>query len=237
MTRRILALLLFACLALAAEGKRDVDLRKVSAPEFLALIRDPLRADAWSIITGSITHARGDNDLIHGTVRMSMRLSPQKMLTQLTLNDTNTYILEQVYDRQDSKTKLDLEMPKNEVKPNLATFGLNPDDLSFAFFYWDFLEELTTRDDADNGMRVMRLLNPQHTGSTVKVWFNSKHGFPVEAHWLAPDGHVERKLELKGAKRHKNGLWFVKEMRLEAGDSAWKTQIRFDYIEKNQIGE
>jgi len=43
-----------------------------------------------------------------------------------------------------------------------------------------------------------------------------------------------RKLELKGAKKHANGLWFVKEMRLDGHE--WKTLVRFDHAEINPIG-
>lgn len=216
---------------------QPIDLKTVPPQTFLAAIRDPLRADAWSVITGRVVHARGEEDLVKGNVRLSIRLSPQKMITQITLDDKNTYILEQAYDKQTNKTKLDLEMPLKEEKPTLKDLGIAPDDLSFAFFYWDFIEELTTNDDFANGIRVMRLRNPADPNASVKVNFNSKHGFPVEAVWLDAQSNIQRKLELKGAKRHKNGVWFVKEMRLEDGAKTWKTQVRFDYVEKNEIGE
>ena len=215
----------------------QVQLRDLPARDFLAVIRNPLRADAWSVITGKLTQARNGQPLLKGDVRLSIRLSERKMITQITLNERNTYILDQTYDRSDTGTRLELDLPRQETRPGLFDFGLRPDDLSFAFFYWDFLAEDTTADDDRNGYRVMRLKHPQTPGATVKVWFNAKHGFPVEARWLSPDGATERRLELKGAKRHANGLWFVREMRLEDGQGQWKTMVRFDYVEKNAIGQ
>ena len=46
-----------------------------------------------------------------------------------------------------------------------------------------------------------------------------------------------RTLQLKGAKKHANGLWFVKEMRLEGADKKWKTQVKFDHAEINSVGD
>ena len=231
----IIGIVISASALLCAQSQ--VELATLPPEQFLAVIRDPLRSDAWSVITGQITYSKGEDPLVRGNVRLSIRLSEKKMITQITLNEKNTYILEQVYDRQNAKTNLDLELPPTEAKPSLFDFGLRPDDLSFAFFYWDFIRETTTPADASNGIRVMELRNPQVAGATVQVHFNSKHGFPVEARWKSPNGTLERLLELKGAKRHKNGVWFVREMRLEDGAKRWKTQVRFDYVEKNQIGE
>ena len=39
---------------------------------------------------------------------------------------------------------------------------------------------------------------------------------------------------MQGAKKFENGLWFVKEMRLDS--DTWKTQVKFDFAEKNEIG-
>ncbi|MBP5641183.1 MAG: hypothetical protein J6X55_17015 [Victivallales bacterium] len=233
----IIALVLAFCVTGLHADEDAVDLASLPPEQFLSVIRDPLRSDAWSVITGRITHARGDTPLVKGEVRLSIRLSEKKMITQITLNEKNTYILEQVYSKQDSQTKLDLELPPTETKPGLFDFGLRPDDLSFAFFYWDFIRETTTPADASNGLRVIELRNPQVKGASVLVHFNARQGFPIEARWKNPDGSLDRFLELKGAKRHKNGVWFVRDMRLEDGAKRWKTQVRFDYVEKNQIGE
>ena len=147
----------------------QVQLRDLPARDFLAVIRNPLRADAWSVITGKLTHVRNGQPLLKGDVRLSIRLSERKMITQITLNERNTYILDQTYDRSDTGTRLELDLPRQETRPGLFDFGLRPDDLSFAFFYWDFLAEDTTADDDRNGYRVMRLKHPQTPGATVKV--------------------------------------------------------------------
>ena len=81
----------------------------------------------------------------------------------------------------------------------------------------------------------MRLADPGGNG-TVQVSFSAAHGFPLEAWWYRQgEDRPWRQLELKGAKKHDDGLWFVKEMRLEGPN--WKTRVVFDHAEINQVGE
>ncbi|MBO7741060.1 MAG: hypothetical protein J6S21_00765, partial [Victivallales bacterium] len=98
------------------------------------------------------------------------------------------------------------------------------------------VEELPPRSSRWRECRVLKLASPVKDGGTVNVWFDAKYGFPMEAHWYRPGAETPwRKLVMQGAKRFENGLWFVKEMRLD-GDN-WKTQVKFDFADKNAIGE
>ena len=84
----------------------------------------------------------------------------------------------------------------------------------------------------------MKLADPTGKGGHVLVWFNTKYGFPLEARWFEKGALSPwRTLQLKGAKKHDNGLWFVKEMRLEGADKKWKTQVKFDHAEINSVGD
>ncbi len=208
-------------------------MESLSAEEFLREVRRPLRTDAWGEITGSITHKTGDSTSVKGIIRVRITFTPESMHAQVVLNDVNVYGFEQKHG-QDDKTNTTLDLPKEEQAPGLFSFGVVPADLTFAFIYWDFVAELPRQSSRLRECRVMKLADPKST-DTVQVWFSAQHGFPMEAWWYH---HGEdkpwRKLELKGAKKHANGLWFVKEMRLDGHE--WKTLVRFDHAEINPIG-
>ncbi len=206
----------------------------MSPQDFLAALRRPLRTHAWGETEGLITCKKEGQEPLKGEIRVRMTFTPDSMHAQVTLNDVNVYGLDQTH-AEDGKAQAKLDMPPQEAKPSLFDFGIVPEDLTFSFIYWDFVEELPRETSRLRECRVMKLADPKGNG-TVHVWFNAGHGFPMEAWWFEKGADKPwRKLELKGAKRHANGLWFVKEMRLEGKD--WKTQVRFDHAEINNIDE
>ena len=209
------------------------DMQELAAREFLAEVRKPLRIDAWGEFTGKLTYKAKDKESVKGDLRVRITFTESSMHTQIVLNDKDVYVLEQTH-KDGEKVNAKIEPPVNEEKPGLFEFGIDPEDLTFSFIYWDFLEELPRKSSRLRECRVMRLKDPKGNGK-VNVWFSAKHGFPMEAWWYK-DGQDKpwRKLEFKGAKRFENGLWFVKEMRLEGDD--WKTQVRFDHVELNPVG-
>ncbi|NLG12887.1 MAG: hypothetical protein GX561_01625 [Lentisphaerae bacterium] len=231
---------LLAVAALIAEPAQlqapEINLDKATPQEFLNAVREPLRTDAWGEINGRITHAAKNRDNnLKGEIRVRITFAKQSLHAQIVLNDKNVYALEQA-NASGKNTSIKLDFPKDEAKPSLFDFGLEPEDLTFAFIYWDFIEELPRVESRMRDCRIMRLADPTGKGGTVLVWFDTRHGFPMEAQWFEKNAQAPwRKLELKGAKRHKNGLWFVKEMRLEAIDKSWKTQVKFDHAEINPV--
>lgn len=230
----LLALAVTACFSLVnAEDGNDGEEPNLTAQQFLAEIRKPLRVDAWGEFTGRIVH-KGKDKKQKGELRVRITFTPSSMHTQIVLNDTNVYALEQMH-KDGGKVSAKIERPEKETPPGLFDFGIDPEDLTFSFIYWNLIEELPRQSSRLRECRVMRLQDPTAKG-TVNVWFHAKHGFPMEAWWFH-DGQTKpwRKLELKGAKRHANGLWFVKEMRLEGLD--WKTNVTFDHVELNSVGE
>lgn len=225
--KHILQLLLFCGFALLLHGSDGLP------PErFLEELRRPLASDAWGEYTGRITNVR-NGKRTSGNLRVRVTFTPDSMMAQLTLNDNNTYGLEQ-YHQPGQPVKQVLDMPDKEIKPGLSDFGVAPGDLSFSFLYWDFVKELPERASRWRDCRVLKLASPAKDGSTVEVWFDKSYGFPMEAHWFrAGDDKPWRTLVMQGAKRFENGLWFVKEMRIE-GDG-WKTQVKFDFADRNEI--
>ena len=216
-----------------AAVSEDVPFSELPAEEFLRLLRQPLSQDAWGEFTGRIIHQRKGQKKLEATLRVRITFTPESLYAQLVLNDQNVYGLEQLRATA-GKTTQHLDLPENEAKPGLFDFGVSAADLSFSFIYWDFVQELPRATSRWQECRVMRLADPAG-GGYADVWFQAEYGFPMEARWYRNgESKPWRKLVMQGAKKFENGLWFVKEMRLD-GDT-WKTQVKFDFAEKNEIG-
>ena len=211
----------------------EIPFSELPAQEFLRRLREPLAQDAWGEFTGRIIHQRKGQKKLEATLRVRITFTPESLYAQLVLNDRNVYGLEQHRAAAD-KTTQHLDLPEEEVKPGLFDFGVSASDLSFSFIYWDFVQELLRSSSRWQECRVMRLADPSGEGY-VDVWFQAEYGFPMEAKWYRNgEDKPWRKLVMQGARKFENGLWFVKEMRLD-GD-VWKTQVKFDFAEKNEIG-
>ncbi|MBR6470514.1 MAG: hypothetical protein IKS83_01830 [Victivallales bacterium] len=234
---------LFAPLALVSEeaspsnvvlAEEEVPFSELPAKEFLRILREPMAQDAWGEFTGRIIHQRKGQQKLQATLRVRITFTPDSLYAQLVLNDQNVYGLEQLRETA-GKTIQHLDLPDQETKPSLFDFGVSPSDLSFSFIYWDFVQELPRDSSRWQECRVMRLADPSGNGDFVDVWFQAEYGFPMEAKWYhGGEAKPWRTLLMQGAKKFENGLWFVKEMRLD-GDT-WKTQVKFDFAEKNEIG-
>ena len=239
--RRAFFASLLVVLSLTAFAQEDAtmavpsekEMTTLSAQDFLAEVRKPLRTDAWGEFTGRVTY-KSPKGQQKGDLRVRITFTSKSMHTQIVLNDKNVYAMEQTH-KEGEAVKTSIEMPETEERPGLFEFGVDPEDLTFSFIYWDFIEELPRESSRLRECRVMRLKDPTGKG-TVNVFFSAKHGFPMEASWFR-EGETKawRKLEFKGAKRFENGLWFVKEMRLEGDD--WKTQVKFDHVALNPVSE
>lgn len=200
--------------------------------EFLESLRQPLAKDAWGEATGRVIGSRKGKSKLEGNLRLRVSFTKDAMYAQLVLNDKNNYGLELVRG-ENGKASQHLDVPEDETAPSLFDFGVRPSDLSFSFLFWDFVEELPRSTSRWQDCRVLKLASPDGT-ETVDVWFESDHGFPMEAKWYKKgEKKPWRTLIMKGAKRFENGLWFVKEMQL-AGDG-WKTAVKFDFAEKTDL--
>lgn len=230
----LMALSLFPTACRAAAGTdAERSLANLPAEEFLRELRRPLRQDAWGEIDGRILHSSAKGRT-RGTIRIRMSFSPAALHAQIVLNNVNVYAFEQTHRAGDIPTSK-LEMPKHEVQPGLSALGVTPEDLTFAFLYWKFMRELPRENVHRRPCRVMELANPKNK-DFVRVWFHAEYGFPMLVKWFHENEKTPwRTLEMKGAKKHDDDLWFVKEMRLDG--KGWKTKVRFDHVEINPLGE
>ena len=224
--RWLAVFLALACLVPFCRGE------ELPAREFLENLRQPLSQDAWGEATGRIIYSQKGKPKLEGNLRVKISFTQEAMFAQLVVNDKNFYGLE-LMRATAGKSAQHLDLPDEEVKPGLFDFGVRPSDLSFAFIFWDFVEELPRSSSRWQTCRVLKLASPDGT-ETVDVWFEADHGFPMEAKWYKTGEKTPwRSLIMKGAKRFENGLWFVKEMQLSG--EGWKTAVKFDFAEKEDI--
>ncbi len=225
--------LLLLVLALGCPAWAEPESQTLPPEVFLQEVRRPLRQDVWGEITGRIQHINAEGKSLEGELRVRITFTSTSLHAQLVLNEKNVYGFEQQH-KPEEKVSTALSMPDNEVQPGLFSFGLEPEDLTFSFLYWDFVEELPSQKSRLRDCRVLKLAHPDGKG-TVEVWFDAKLGFPMAASWFQNGKDSPwRQLEMKGAKRHENGLWFVKEMRLDGDD--WKTRVIFDFASLKEVG-
>jgi len=223
----------FLLFSLTVEGVRaEGELTGLSPEQFLAEVRQPFRQDAWGEITGRLTYVKGEV-YQKGTVRIRLTFSETSLHAQVVINEKNVYGYEQKHGEGEIPETV-FDLPEKEEPPGLADYGVQPEDITFAFIYWRFVRELPTETFRQRDCRVFELRHPGEGKGTVRVWFDASRGFPLQAQWFQPDATEPwRTLELKGAKKHANDLWFVKEMRLEGAE--WKTQVIFDHVEINPV--
>lgn len=232
MHRESIAWLVLSCLLALLAGNARAEFSSLPPGEFLAAVRQPFRQDAWGEITGRLTHIQ-NSARQRGTVRIRLAFSPAALHAQVVVNETNVYGYEQHHGVGEIPESI-FDLPETEEPPGLADYGIQPEDVTFAFVYWNFLRELPEERFRQRRCRVFELRHPEEEKGTVRVWFDSARGFPLQAQWFRPDEATPwRTLELKGARRHADDLWFVKEMRLEGAD--WKTQVIFDHAEINPV--
>ncbi len=225
----LFALGVSALLSAAEDGK---DIPPLPPQQFLEALRQPLRADTWGEITGKLTCQRKGADKLTGQMRLRLTFTESSLHAQINLDDRNVYGFEQLH-KIGEPIKCSLDLPENETSPSLFDFGLQPEDLTFSFLYWDFLEELPRRTHRGLQCRVLRLADPKGSG-TATVCFSAEYGFPLQVSWYrAQVSKPWRELEMKGAKRFSSGMWFVKEMILQGED--WKTRVIFDFANLKTI--
>ena len=167
-------------LAEDAAEPADSALQGLSAEAFLQEVRRPFRQEAWGEATGSVQYVSDSHGERRGTVRLRITFSPESLHAQLVLNDTNVYGFEQKHaGGVPAQTKVDL--PEKETPPGLFDFGIEPEDLTFAFIYWDLKQELPGEDFRRRPCRVMELVHPR----AARVWFSASHGYPLKAEWYS----------------------------------------------------
>jgi len=233
MTNR-LSIFLGLCLAgcgVAVPAVAAAEAEDMSAEEFLCQVRRPFREEAWGRFRGRVVHVRSGRKQ-RAKLTLAIAFSSDSVRAKLVLDERNAYLIEQV-DAADGPPKVNLKLPEDEQDPKLFDLGIEAEDVTFSFIHWDLVKELPAESIRRHKCRVLELSHPDKQGC-VRAWFSCDYLFPLRAHWRRPDEEAPwRRLEFKGFKKSKGGLWFMKTAHLRGSD--WKTQLKFDECELHRV--
>ncbi len=219
----------------AGEAESAAARPPLSATAFLEQARRPFLEELWCRFTGEIRH-RGPEGTRSFPLSLAMRLRPNGLRAELTLDGNRHYAVRLTYGPAGTQPELQLTAPPPSLPgPRLEELGLEPADLTFSFLYWRFAFELPGDVVRGQDCRVLMLENPRNPGEKVKVWFARAYAFPLRVEWFRSGIAAPcRSFEFSEFKR-RDRFWFPKALRLDGKD--WKSQVTFTQAEVWPLAE
>lgn len=200
--------------------------------EFLRRAQQPLLQDAWAHMSGKLQH-RGNEGKEKLPIRASMLFGRDSLRTEIVLDGAKVYGVAQVYSADEVPT-VTLTLPEDDGGATLQSLGIDPEDITFSFLYWDLERELPPDSVRGQPCRILELTHPGKK-QTARVWLSAHHLFPLKVWWFRDHEETAwRTLEFKDFKR-KDDLWFVKEILLTG--EKWKTKVTFGEVEGASVTE
>ena len=205
---------------------------ELTAAEFLERVRAPFGQRAWGRFAGRVTHVR-NNETKRVGLELAVVFGVDDLRARLLLNASNLYEMHLRHENG-RLPQVELTLPENEApEERLFDLGITAQDITFSFIYWELRAELPRDDVRRHVCRVMDLEHPGK-GQRARVWFSAEHYFPLRVQWLGADtDEVVRELDVTSFKKHPDGLWFMKSLKLQGPD--WKTMVRFEDAELHPV--
>ena len=177
-------------------------------------------------MSGKLQH-RGKERREKLPIRASMLFGGDSLRAEIVLDEAKVYGVAQVY-TADEVPKVTLSLPDDASGVTLGDMGIDPEDITFSFLYWDFERELPPDSVRGQPCRILELSHPDKE-QTARVWISAHHLFPLKVWWFKDREETAwRTLEFKDFKR-RDDLWFVKEILLTG--KGWKTKVTFRDVE------
>jgi len=135
--------------------------------------------------------------------------------------------------KQGARSNLNNENRYHEIRDTGVTY----DDLSLGFFYWPHPRLAGTEKLRGTTASIVELMPPPHQpgpyGSAL-LWIDQASGAPLRMEGRDPNGQLIKRFEVISAQKI-NGLWTLKEMRIENFDPKTHvvTQRRYLDISRN----
>lgn len=212
------------CLTLVstAAGAQDFDPSTLPPQEFLAYARRPFVNNAWGRFHGRVQHKR-EGTVIKRPVYLGVLFKQDFMRAQVVLDRKHIYNVMQVYFAA-AAPLVTVAEPDTEPEVSLADLGIKPDDITFSFLYWTFVEEQESTSHRGQQCRVMKLRNDK-TSQYVICEFSANYFFPLKVAYYSDDSDTpSRTIEFTDFEKH-GDIYYVKEMRLHG--NGWKTRVQF----------
>ncbi len=195
--------------------------------QLLALARRPFLEEEWCKFQGEIRF-RGREAKSSLPLILAMRLGPARLEGELVLDGSHVTRITQAYRDDGSLPDVKLQTPPAGGDASLHDMGVEPEDLTFCFLYWNFVQELAPAAVRGQDCRVLELVHPKKF-EKVRLWMQTEFGFPLRVQWFLP-GEVlyNRQLEFTDFKRY-GDFWYPTGIRMTGPE--WKTQINFTSAE------
>ena len=205
--------------------------KNLTAPQFLSIVRNPPGRDSWAKMEGYAMHKREGARAVRAPIRMGTLFTPERTIAQITFNKNEIYNIGQTYGKNPQSTMESRGFTPG--KAQIGIYGINPEDLTMNFIYWNLKVENSAESVRGQDCRVFTLIAPNGKDA-VMVFISTEYFFPLRASWykVAADGKsLEKKpfrtLEVSGFRKEKD-FWLVSRLNLSGDDGKWNTVIRFD---------
>ena len=225
MKRVFLTLLsvLLLCTSVAAEVQMDP--KKLSAAQFVSLVRTPPGRESWGLLKGTASHRRRGADTVKVPIRFAVLFTRARTIAQIEFNDSEIYDVAQAY-APPFASSIDLREPG--AKQSLKDFGLRPEDLTMNFIFWPLKKEMETDTVRGVPCRVMLFDSPSGT-ECVKVYIARDYFAPMKVEWFNQpaskmSGKPFRTLEVTSFQKS-GDLWVVGALSLFG--PGWRTVVDF----------
>jgi len=107
--------------------------------------------------------------------------------------------------------------------------GIQPEDLSLAFIYWDFIREYKKEKVGIHTCRVLLMANPNKENEYVRVWISQKYLGPMQVHWYSMLDRKPYQTLKFDSFSEKNDVWVPK--RITIANKNGRLQIKFKKID------
>jgi len=206
-----------------------------SSLKFLDLVRRNHPVDTWSIMEGEVSHKRKGSSVITAPIKLSVRFTDTRGLTKITIGKGKTeesYTVGQPYNG-DAPSIITSANSQNNT-PELANYGLKPEDLTMAFLYWKFEKELDKTTLKGMDCRVFLLPDPT-TKEQVKVYISSDYYYPMKAEWFKTKEREPYRTYYINSFKKVGKLWAPNSFDLCG--PGWRTNVEFDKVNLGFVKE
>ncbi len=184
-----------------------------SAETFLETVRRPPVQECWAKLNGMIKYRAKGIRTQNFPIGLRASLNDERLLAEVLFADNQAFHIKQYFSGSARVKKVAGVGTVTSNSPHLGELGLNAEDLTLSFLYWDFVKELPTARVRGQRCRVLKMLSPDESEYAI-VSVSTKYHFPLQVLWYRSGASdVHRKLEFTGFKKI-NDMWVMTELRV-----------------------
>lgn len=226
---KLLYAIFIAVFCSVLSGAEKIDPMKLTAEQFLKIVRHVPGQETWAKMEGTASHKRENTRRIKAPIRVGIRFTPARIVAQLVFNKNERYNLGQTFDPPVSTQTSQLP---SGVKPKLPLYGIDISDMTLGFMYKDLIREEKPESVKTLKCRVF-MLKGLKEGETARIFVSTEYFFPLKVQWFRrdpakfPGEKYWRMLEIASVKKAPDSDFYLIP-KLEISGPDWMTMIHFD---------